>query len=186
MGADKSGLVVLGETLLTRLLRRIEAERHACFVLGPATNVAAATCIEDALPHAGPLAALAGLESELGADIERVFVAAVDMPLMDARVVEAFVAIAEARAPERAPYVVLAHLAGHDQVLAALWSKAALAEAPRLVASGERSVRALAAVVQVLRVDEAEFAELGIAAEAFWNINRPEDLERLRPRLDRS
>jgi molybdopterin-guanine dinucleotide biosynthesis protein A len=171
MGRDKAALVDGdGATLATRLGAVLDA------LCAPAVEVGPGRCglraVADERPGEGPLAACVTGWRALGAEGHRgpVAVLAVDLPAMTTA---AFAVVVEH--PD--PHSVVPVVDGRPQPLAARWTDAALAEADRLVASGQRSMAALLEVVPWTALREPAFATAGGTA-AFDDVDTPDDLAR--------
>lgn len=101
------------------------------------------------------------------------FLAACDMPALDARVIEA---LARRRAGVQA---VVATIEGRPEPLHAFWAAPARPALERLLRDGEPSFRDLLAQVPHARVPIEELErEAPGAAESFANVNTPDDLAR--------
>jgi molybdopterin-guanine dinucleotide biosynthesis protein A len=121
-GVDKPALDVGGRSLLDRVLAAVDAARRVV-VVGPErpTHRAVAWCREDP-PGGGPVAAIAAGLAHVGAAY--VAVLAVDLPFVDGDVVHRLVSAAAGR-----DGAVLVDAGGRDQVLCAVYERAALAKA---------------------------------------------------------
>jgi molybdopterin-guanine dinucleotide biosynthesis protein A len=171
MGCDKASLVFRGKTLRGLFDKMLVIE---ILVVGREPNGfdshGADAVLPDEAPGAGPLGGIAtGLKRMRS---ERGFFVACDMPLLDARVVsaqlyEASVADADA--------VVPVHDGRHEP-LHAVYSKACLPAAERLIASGDRRVRAL---FEEVRTHYWDVRAAGLEATSFANVNTREDLAAL-------
>lgn len=198
MGVDKAALVLGGENLLDRALRRLRLAGVERYVLGhdpsASTELVAdddgTARLRDGVQHVpdshrgdGPLAAFANLETSLPVDVEHVFLAAVDMPFLDATVVQRLLAFRAGLTDDCD--VVLPRVGGRDQPLAALWHRRALVVARKLIRRDERSMKALVANLAAERMDEARLAGHGIDADAFRGFNSQEELAALRAEIER-
>jgi len=171
MGRDKAGLVDGdGATLAARLGAVLASVCEPTVEVGPGRSGLRA--VPDERPGEGPLAACVSGWHALGAAGHRGFVAvlAVDLPSMTAAALGVVVAHPD-------PSSVVPVVDGRPQPLAARWTDAALAEADRLVTSGERSMAALLEVVPWTALREPAFAAVGGVA-AFDDVDTPDDLAR--------
>lgn len=115
--------------------------------------------------------AMSGLLRALEECEDRVFVLAVDLPLVPDPVLRA---IAQ-RGLESPASAVLPETAGELQPLAGVWSREALPEARRRAEKGERSLRALADAVGAEHFPENAWRRLDPSGNAFSNLNTIED-----------
>ncbi|MBC7315222.1 MAG: molybdenum cofactor guanylyltransferase, partial [Chloroflexi bacterium] len=96
LGGEKAGLLLGGERLIDRALRRLawlSEDRWVVLRRGQALTVQGARLAEDLAPYEGPLAGMAAALKS--AHLEWVFVLACDMPFVQRPVVEALLALAE-------------------------------------------------------------------------------------------
>ena len=113
----------------------------------------------------GPLLATArGLHAAADAGFDLAFVSAVDMPHLDVELIDALLGPAQ-----RLGVDVVLPWDGRDHYLAGIYRSALAARADDLVASGERSMRALLLTVDTQRVVLPEQRSL-------LNANTPSDL----------
>ncbi|MCA8969923.1 MAG: molybdenum cofactor guanylyltransferase [Planctomycetes bacterium] len=188
MGEDKATLMLAGEALVARMLRRLAIPGATRFVCGHIHSAqldtqAEVTIVHDTNPGAGPLAAMADLSEALPKQVRRVFACAVDMPFIGADIVQWMNDVADAcDGFDRAPHAVIAHVDGHEQVLAALWSRAALLRANQLVSEGQRSVRALLETTRTLVFDAVQLDAVDIDVERFKSFDYPEEFAAIRDR----
>ena len=168
-GVRKALLTKDGETLLARTLRVYGAVfPHALVIANEAAvyDAFGAPVVSDPIADRG---APGGLFAALSAATTPwVFLAACDMPALDARVIEA---LARKRDGVQA---VIATIEGRPEPLHAFWSTAARSTLETLLRDGEPSFRDLLAAIPHARVP---IGELGPgAAASFANVNTPEDL----------
>ncbi|MCB9880286.1 MAG: molybdenum cofactor guanylyltransferase [Planctomycetes bacterium] len=185
MGEDKATLVLAGETLVARMVRRLAIPGAARFVCGDVRSAPDlepdVMIVRDANPGAGPLAAMADLAEVLPHHVRRIFACAVDMPLIAADIVHWMNQVADEHDGfDLSPHAVVAHLDGHEQVLAALWSREALRRANQLVTEGQRSVRALLEITREIALDAAQLRAAGIDAKRFRSLDYPEEFAEFR------
>ncbi len=171
LGTDKATLVLDGVTLAERGATTLRAAGLVAVEVGPGHTDLPAVC-EDP-PGSGPLAALvagfAALTGVLGAPPDAVVLLACDLPHAQP-VVAALVA-----APADAAVVVPLDADGRAQYACARYDADVVARAATLVASGERSLRAL-----VAKVPASQRAELtALPAEALADIDTAEDARRV-------
>jgi molybdopterin-guanine dinucleotide biosynthesis protein A len=170
LGTDKANLLVGGERLVDRTSRLLQSVCDPVLEVG--RGYGAGPWVSEEPAGGGPLAALAAGAAALA---ERAYtgaalLVAVDLPALDARVLAWLVA-------HPAPATVVPVVDGMPQMLCARYGADALAAAPALVASGERSLRSLLATV---RVHEAGVDEWGSVASAasFADVDTPADAAR--------
>ena len=170
-GAPKAEVQVEGERLADRNARVLTTMAAPVLEVGPGYSTLDAVC--EAEPGAGPLAGVAAGGAELVAreagDLP-VLVLAVDLPFVDPALLRAL-----ATAP--AADAVVPRVDGHAQPLCARYSPTALARAARLVAAGERSMRALLDALVVLWIDEPEWSAV-TTARCFVDVDTPGDARR--------
>ena len=177
MGRDKLRLTLEGETLLQRALRRWGEvfPRVLVSVAGPERLPELGDRrVFDRFPGAGPLA---GLHAGLLAAGEDVFLTAADMPFSspEKALVLAFLC-ADAEA------CVLTDAEGRWEPLFGCYRASLLPKAEALLASGRRSMGALLGSVRLREVRPEELGE-GPDSRLAWNLNVPEDYEKLRLEL---
>jgi molybdenum cofactor guanylyltransferase len=173
MGRDKTELVVDGERLADRAGRVLAEVAEPALEVGPGRTELEAVLEEPA--GTGPLAALAAGSAALR---ERgrtgpVLVLAVDMPAVGPPLLRFLAGFPGDGS-------VVPFVGGRAQPLCARYSPGAMGIAERLVAGGERSMRAL-----LREAGDVQWAGPrmwgGVADEqAFLDLDTPEDLQRLR------
>lgn len=181
MGRDKAELELDGERFLTRLCRRLHTSGSPIFVLGAREGAGfdEAVTLADKSPHAGPLAALANLVTALPDATRWIFVAAVDMPMLDRKVAHTLFEEAERHARPVVP-----ELGGRLQPLAAVWSRACLEHADALLARGRARMLDLIREREPHVLRDEQLRGFGIdPALAFCGVNHAHDLAALRARL---
>jgi molybdopterin-guanine dinucleotide biosynthesis protein A len=168
MGSDKSRLMVGGEPIAIRTARLLSEHCSRVTVLGR-FPVAGHGFLEDQEDFAGPLNALARFIP----NADTVFVASCDMPLFDGRMVPFLISHLESRE------AVMPFAEGHLQPLCAVYSADAWNVLARVLAEGQRSIKAWLERLQIQTVDPEEFARVGIDPRAYRGANSPEELESL-------
>jgi molybdopterin-guanine dinucleotide biosynthesis protein A len=171
MGRDKALLVVDGRTLAERGAQLLSEVAAPVVEVGPGHSGLPA--VREDPPGTGPLAALCAGAAELrrlGHD-GAVLLLAVDMPF----VTTALLRLLAGR--PGAATAVPRDGGGRPQPLCARYGAGALAVADRLVAAGERSLRALLTAVsaEIGWVDRAEWAPVA-GPDPFRDLDTPEDL----------
>ena len=126
--------------------------------------------IPDAIPGKG---APGGLHAALSAARTGwVFVAACDMPFLDARAIRFLW-------ERRASRAVAVDWERGFEGLHAFWSRGCLETVERMLAEGDPSLRALAAAVEARVLTAAEWREVDPEGRSFENANTPSDVTRL-------
>jgi molybdopterin-guanine dinucleotide biosynthesis protein A len=169
MGQDKATLRLAGTTLARRVADLLRATVSGpCLEVGPGHSGLAALA-EDP-PGRGPLAATAAGLVALRAQgpATGCLVLATDLPALTASLL-AFLASTADPATSVVPL-----LDGYPQYLCARWSTDAQDCARRLVADGERSVRAVFAACPPLLVPEATWAAAAGRPDAAADVDLPE------------
>lgn len=169
MGFDKATIVVGGIRLAARLGAELEAVCAPALEVGPGVSGLAVVVDEGGGPLVAFGAGVAELD-RLGFSGD-VLLFACDLPFADRRVMSML-----ATWPH--PGSVVPVVAGRPQPLAARWSAEHLVIVGELVSAGERSLRALVELSGVILIDEGDWSPL-VSAEAFWDVDTPEDIERL-------
>lgn len=178
LGRDKPSLPVAGEALLLRVLRvlgeaglapRAVAAAPGQELPGLPPGVA---LLRDRVAGEGPLQGLADALAVLGAGgADLVFVAACDLPLLTPSFVRAVVeGVGERRG------LVPRDGRGRSHVLAASYRCDLEPDLRELLAAGRRDVRSL---LGLPGIETFETGAPGSETRELFNLNRPEDLERL-------
>jgi molybdopterin-guanine dinucleotide biosynthesis protein A len=163
MGGQKGLLRVQGEPMEERIARLLRESGYPVTVLGRPIH-AAAVCLPDNQPLAGPLAALANFRPSR----ELVFLCACDLPAFEPEIVS-WLALRIGTSD-----AVIPILRGQLQPLAALYRATSLATIPPLVASGERRIMAW-----VERLSYRTIPEDGLPRpERLRSANTPAEFER--------
>jgi molybdopterin-guanine dinucleotide biosynthesis protein A len=171
LGVDKATLRIGDERLVDHVARALVDTVSPVVEVGPGYTQLPA--VREDPPGDGPLAALVAGADALRASAAptRVVVLAVDLPFVEAAVVEWLVTHA-------APESVVPVVDGRSQPLCARYSVDALATARDLVATGERSMRALLAAIPVHEAHEDEWNEVA-TARTFRDVDTAEDADAL-------
>lgn len=166
MGRDKATLEIGGVTLAVRLGQLLGAVALPALEVGPGRSGLPRAPGD---PSVGPLGAIAAgwVSLQQSGFCGDVIVLATDLPLLTAPVLSYLV-----ERPEVTSVVPLVD--GRPQVLCARWCPADLDRAVRLVAEGERTVRAALGPATAY-LDEHEWGPIA-GAEVFLDADRPEDL----------
>ncbi len=173
LGVPKALAVLGGRTLVERALETLRACCERVVVVAPRTielPVPAELRRCDADPGEGPLAGL--LTGAGDGEFERALVLGVDFPLVRPA--------ALARLAERlgGAHVVLPVPTGVPQPLVAWYAASAVAPLAAAFARGERSIRRALDPLERVLVSADELAALPGGADAFLNVNTPDDLAR--------
>lgn len=132
----------------------------------------------EAVDHRHDRGPLAGLEAALPLIEHELAVAvACDMPLLHSDILGA---VAEACAGVE---IAMPYLDGVAQPLLAAYRPSVVRHATRLLDEGDGRIRALLPLVEHRLLEEDDLRALDPQLESFTNINRPEDLVRLEPKL---
>ena len=167
LGFDKAAVAIGRETLAGRAARVLGAVCSPLVEVGPGHTSLRSVREEPA--GAGPLAALVAGADALGA--ETVVLLACDLVRVESPVLAL---LAEwVGAPSVVPMA-----GGMPQLVCARYGPDAVAAARSLLATGERSLRALVAGLDVDFVPEARWSSIG-GPDAFDDLDTPADLERL-------
>lgn len=167
MGRDKATLAHPdgGVTMVEYTVSVLSSRCAPLFVVaapGQALPTLDAEVLRDEVRGVGPLlAAGCGLRAAAAAGVDRAFVSAVDMPFLSADIIDEL-------AQHHGVDIVLPW-DGRDHYLAGIYRTDLAGHIEALVASGERSMRALAETVVTQRI-------VVPADRALTNVNSPEDL----------
>ncbi len=167
LGIDKATVRIGDESLAERAARVLRAVCAPVVEVGPGHSGLEHVC--EAPAGSGPLAALVAGADALGGDSVVLFgcdLVRVEEPLLA-------LLVNWDGAPSAVPLVD-----GEPQLVCARYGPDALAAARRLLARGERSLRALLEVVTVDLVPEARWGSVATRA-SFSDLDTPDDLERL-------
>ncbi|HVS14981.1 MAG TPA: NTP transferase domain-containing protein [Thermoanaerobaculia bacterium] len=172
LGADKTRLALVRDgrvlSLVEWAIARLAPFCDPVVVAGPAAVAAGARAIADG-PAPGPAAGLLGAGAALPG--RSVLALACDLPWVGCDALERLLA----RSREGDVDLVLFRSAGGLEPLCSLWSPAALARLAARCAAGDPSLWSLTddPLLSSVVLDASDLGE-----RAFFNLNRPEDLER--------
>lgn len=179
LGQDKVFVEIAGRPMIRRVADRLRP-------LGADLVLVAATPVEDPVAHFGVPAVVAadrfpgkgslgGLYTGLAAaPTDWSFVMAVDMPFVNPDLIGYLAGLTDGWD------VVIPIVEGRPQPTHALYSKRCLGPIERRIAADELRMIGFHDEVRVRRVDEAEVRRLDPDLLSFFNLNRPEDLDRAR------
>jgi molybdopterin-guanine dinucleotide biosynthesis protein A len=176
MGQDKAFLEFGGETLLSRALRLARSVASDVHLVGAKAKFSSyGDVVEDVYPNHGPLGGIhAALRSSSS---DQNLVLAVDMPLLQAPLLSLLLE----RANESGAIVTVPHLASGWQPLCAVYRREFADAAERALQADSNKIDPLFADVTLAEVTEQDLSRLGFTADAFRNLNTPEDLRSARP-----
>jgi molybdopterin-guanine dinucleotide biosynthesis protein A len=151
MGRDKANLPYKGTTLLQRTASIVSPRCAPVFVIaapGQPLPASDATVLRDEVRGVGPLLATGrGLRAAADAGLELAFVCAVDMPLLEASLIDELAAPAVRLGAD-----VVLPWDGRDHYLAGVYRTELADRVEALIAAGERSMRALVDSVDTQRI----------------------------------
>lgn len=172
MGRDKAALPYQGGTLVEHIVSVVTQRCTPVFVIaapGQPIPPVDAEVLRDDVRGVGPLVATGrGLRAAAEAGAPWAFVCAVDMPYLDAALIDVLVESSKNLTAE-----VVLPWDGRDHYLAGLYRTSLVGRITELVAAGERSMAALVNSVEAQRIVVAEGREL-------TNVNSASDLALLR------
>jgi molybdopterin-guanine dinucleotide biosynthesis protein A len=187
MGSPKHELVLGGETLLARTVRRAMRVARPVMVLGPPDRTRgldaglAVRALPDELPGRGPLSAIHTGLSHTHTEFN-LFLSC-DLPFMEPRFLHYLAAIAHATGAD----VTLARTPREGyQPLAAIYRRRALPAVRRSLANGQNRITRFFRHVQLTVIDLPELARAGFRSSIFDNLNTREDYARAARRIDGS
>ncbi len=173
MGRDKASLPSEGTTLLQRTVSIVSPRCAPVFVVaapGQPLPTVEAKVLRDEVRGVGPLLATGlGLRAAADAGLELAFVCAVDMPLLDAGLIDELTGPAVRLGAD-----VVLPWDGRDHYLAGIYRTSLAGRVDELIAAGERSMRALVDRVDTQRIVMPEQPSL-------TNVNTAADLPASRP-----
>jgi molybdenum cofactor guanylyltransferase len=180
MGRDKAGLVLDGETLLARAVRRLRPVVREVIVVGPPERsllVPDVRVVPDDRPGQGPLG---GVYTALGAaSTDRVFVMACDMPFVQTDLVRCLLSLAGAY-----DIVVPRSERGTEQ-LHAVYMRACLPAVAACLDTGALAIASLYSHARTYVMEPDEWAVYDPLHLSLVNVNTPEEWEAARTRAAR-
>ncbi len=171
MGSPKGGLPYGTGTLAEHQTSRLASALSPIWLVvreAPAFPFGSARLLFDG---DGERSALSGLLRALEEAEDRVFVLAVDLPLLPLSVVRALAAASLGSDAS----AVLPEVAGALEPLAGVWRRAVLPAARRRAEKGDRSLRGLAEEIGAERFSEESWRALDPSGNAFTNLNTVQD-----------
>lgn len=173
MGMPKDELLLDGETLLERSVRRMLSVFGSALVVGASYEVGGAHTIQDVLPKMGPLS---GIHAAL-ARSEVCAVVACDMPFFSPELLR-YMAQMDPDAD-----VVVPKIGRFWEPLHAIYRRACLPYIEKMAKTETKNKKRprvvdLYSCVRVRVVDEREISGFGSPDVLFFNINQPEDYKR--------
>lgn len=178
MGRDKARLLLQGEPLIARAVRRLQAAARWVMVVAawPATYAfVGVPCIPDIEPDQGPLVGL--WSAAWAAHTPYLALVACDMPFLNPALLLAMTEDLEAHHADAVVPVVQGIL---HPLHAVYRREAVLRHVPVLYVQGERRPRGLLERIRTRYWDETRWRALDPEGRAFWNANTPEAWRRLR------
>ncbi|HXL59087.1 MAG TPA: molybdenum cofactor guanylyltransferase [Mycobacterium sp.] len=173
MGRDKAAVRYEGTTLVERIVSIVRPRCAPVFVIaapGQPLPTLDAEVLRDEVRGVGPLVATGrGLRAAADAGLELAFVCAVDMPLLDADLIDELAGPAVRLGAD-----VVLPWDGRDHYLAGIYRTSLADRVGELVAAGERSMRALVSTVDTQRIVMDEQRSL-------TNVNTATDLSTALP-----
>lgn len=183
MGQDKRFLELEGSTLLQLSLSVMEHAFSETLVVlaepSPDLSRLGHRVVTDLIPNC---ASLGGLYTGLSyASHPHIFVAACDMPFLDARVISAMVGV------DPTADVVMAKLSQGLQPMHAVYSKRCLARLETMARDHKLKIQDIVAAqeLSVRLMSEDELSKIDPQLLSFMNVNTPADLEFARKLLSR-
>lgn len=174
MGRDKTLIMYKNETLIARTVNELRGVTDDIVIASNDTakyNLAGVREVPDACPGMGPLGGM--FAALTAARYEEAIVVAGDMPFFTGRLAAWLLARKDGYD------AVVPRIGGKWEPLAAVYSRACLGPIGDCLKTGIRKVHMFYPAVRVLAVNEDELSAAGFPAEAFHNLNAPEDLAAL-------
>ena len=172
--ADKSALVIDGETILTRTIRLLLRLTPHVFAVGDTYGAAASAglrVVPDEIPGAG---ALGGIYTAIQASpCERTLVVGCDMPFLTERFLTHLAAARDAD-------VVIPRTAAGYEPLCAVYSRTAARDIRARLDRGERKAAHPSEHARLVEVGPEEVAAYDPDGLLFVNVNTPHDYEEAR------
>jgi molybdopterin-guanine dinucleotide biosynthesis protein A len=171
MGTDKAFVALNGRTLLACALDLVRSVTPEVCIVGEASKFAPfAPAVEDVFPGCGPLA---GIHAALRASQKDLnLILAVDLPFVSPELLQFLVV----RARNSAASVTVARAAGGWQPLCAVYRREFADAAEKALRDGRYKIDMLFAATHTQVIAEEELESSGFIAQAFRNLNTPEDL----------
>lgn len=174
-GADKARALWRERPLIDHVATALRAAKFRILIAGPTEHYTDVgyPCLEDTMPYAGPLAALADLWKHI--DTDHLLLVACDMPSLSAPLLEAMWAVRD-----RYDIVALGRAHNDPSPLPAIYARSTQRVAQHFVAAGRRDLRAL--LQCRLRAGiwcPSCIARYDGAAATLRNINTPQDLSEM-------
>lgn len=174
MGRDKAQLVVGGRTLVERIANELSSVATRLSLVGARENTGPYRNVPDVHEQWG---ALGGIHAALrAAETEWAIVVACDLPFVTSKLFDRL----KGFAGDNLDAIVPIQSDGRPQPVCALYRRTCLPEIENLVAAGQHMPRALLGKLRTHHVPFEQLATLAGAANFFFNVNTPEDLEQAR------
>lgn len=175
MGTDKAFVMLDGRTLLVRALEVCRTITSEVRIAGDRKKFAPfAPVVEDVFPGCGPLA---GIHAALRASpTDWNVVLAVDLPFVSSALLHFLLA----RARDGGTLVTVPRAGKGWQPLCAVYRRAFADAAETALRAGRYKIDALFDPALTRPVEEADLRSAGFSAEAFRNLNTPEELAQAR------
>lgn len=173
-GADKSALVIDGETILARLRRQLESVTPQVVLVGGTVRGSHASglpIVPDRYLGAGPLAGIHAALAE--APSSHVLVLACDLPFVTGSFLTHLT-----RLRDRADAVVPRDAHGRRHPLCAVYAAGLAPAVAACLDAGRRRVTDLLDAITVHLVDVAALPAFGRETELLTNVNTPDDYRR--------
>ena len=168
MGTDKTKLDYGGETLLERVFRRFSGQYDTFISARGDVGIPGARVIVDIIPGLGPIS---GLHAALQ-EFESVFLVATDMPFADPAAAQLVIAHGQGA------IACAGAIGGKPEPLFAYYTRNILPELEKAIEAGDNSLHRL--------LERVGARMLEVPPEILDNINRPEDYEKLKTRIELS
>jgi molybdenum cofactor guanylyltransferase len=175
MGRDKAFVEFGGQTLLERALAVVGGVCEKVVIAGdPAVFAKYGSAVGDVFPGCGPLA---GIHAALVASpAELNLMLAVDMPFVSGELLGFLFAAAEG-----SDAVITVPRTGRGlQPLCGVYRRAFSVAAEQALRAGKYKIDAAFSGVSVRVIEENELAAAGFSEQAFFNVNTPQDREKVR------
>ncbi len=171
MGTDKAFVTFDGQTLLARALKAARSVTGDVYIVGSREKfVEFAPVIEDEFPGCGPLGGIHAALDSSSSDLN--VIVAVDLPLVTPALLQFLIE----RARDSKATVTAPKTARGWQPLCAIYRREFANLAETALRAGRYKIDALFDETRVFAISEDELRSGGFGAEAFRNLNTPEDL----------